>query len=34
MIILCESEVDATQEKAIDTVLKADIERDALLTKQ
>jgi ATPase subunit of ABC transporter with duplicated ATPase domains len=32
MIILCESEVDATDEIALEKVLKADIERDALLT--
>lgn len=34
MVILCESEVEASDKTAFDTVLEADIERTALLKKQ
>ena len=34
MVILCESEVAATDKTAFETVLEADIERTALIKKQ
>jgi hypothetical protein len=33
MIILCEKEVDPSEEGALDSVLNADVERTALLKK-